>query len=102
MTSNETLKDPSANGLRNIAGAVSTILGVGGGVALAAWAFSVPSSKIEWAMSVAIAVSLGLYADAYHKSIENSIAIWRLCVAAFIVTLPASFILASLSKFMPQ
>ncbi len=93
--------DPFEHMLRNIAGAVSTILGIWGGILLAADAFSLSYSKIESVAIFLMAINIGFYAKAYHTSIESSISIRKLCFIIFISTLPASFLMAWLSKVLP-
>ena len=103
MTKDNALeKDQFENLWRNIAGVVSTTLGVGAGILIAALVLSVSNSKIQGAFTLALAISFALYADAYHRSIVNSMTIRRLCIGMFVATLPASFLVAWLSKFMPQ
>ncbi|GEM_PF-5173787 len=85
---------------RNLVGGVASILGIAAGIALGIWIFHLPINSYESIAAFALAINLGLYAQAYHQSIVKSIKLGRFATSQLVATMASSFVLAAL-KALP-
>ena len=103
MTIQDSLEIGSSAWSRNVGGATATILLVALGTGLWSIIFNLTSMQFMFASTLNLALSIGFYAEFYHRSIMTSLPSRKfylgVSLAAFLSTIFVCFVTKYMMKF---
>ena len=84
---------------RNLAGTLATIFGIAAGVLLGRYIFGITKAEMGYASSFMFLISVGQYADSYHRSIVNGMSVIRFAITSLVSSFPGAFVLCLLEHY---